>query len=530
MENGAAGGVKIRNGVNAYVGANYFNNVPLLTYIYPDLTKGETKLYDLVIHKNLFHQKNNFAGEGTGILYYQSFREGDNLEFKPSSGQSGNDLKWDNAFGDVKNFIMYENEFYSDSRDRITISGRASTAYKNNQFVAHGNVYHTGIIRKTVNYNTQGNYSIPEQTKRFVENLIASIDTGKLYNLYKDTPIPYYSPTGDKFYLNDLSYQTDVLLNKIVDQDMVGNASTKFSVESFNHLVMVNKEIKNMLARTSASQDKINLAYTELDEALKSLVPGNDDGNNSSVITPGKPGEIGEAEKPGEIGGSGKPTGSTGGDNNSTLHTHKAYIKGYEDGTIRPNGYITRAEVATIFDRILQKETMYKNTFIDVQESNWYTDSVNNVVGLGIIEGYPDNTFRGNAYIKRSEFAAIVARMKDLDAKEYETKALSDVSIDHWANSYINYAVDKGYLRGYEDGTFRPNENLTRAEAMAIINRLLERVPDKKYIDENYTELNRYKDVTPQLWSYYDIVEATETHHYKHDDMEQEIWDTIELR
>jgi len=552
MENSAAGGIKIRNGVNAYIGANYFNNVPLLTYIYPDLTKSETKLYDLVIHKNLFHQKTNFGGEGTGILYYQSFRDGDNLEFKSGSQQDGSDLKWDNAFGDVKNFIKYNNEFYSDSRDRITISGRANAAYTNNQFVAHGNVYYQGIKNRAanyVNYNTSGNYGIPEQTKGFVENLISGISTGTLYDLYKSEFIPYYPSTVDKFYLKDLSYQVDVLLNKIVVQDMVGNTSSKFSVESFNHLIIVNRNIKDILSKASVSQDEINLAYTELDEALKSLVPGKNDGTNPPVLVPDKPtdpgnsGESSKPEKPGDSGESsdtegpgdsgessepeepGESTGPNEGNDNSTLCTHKPYIMGYEDGTLRPNDYITRAEIVAILDRILEKKTTYKNTFIDVEESNWYGNSVNNVVGLGIIEGYPDNTFRGNDYIKRSEFVAIVARVSDLDSKEYATKTLSDVSIEHWANSYINYIVDKGYLKGYEDGTFRPDENLTRAEAIAIINRVLERVPDKNYIDENHTNFSRYEDVTPKLWAYYDIIEATVMHNYKHSDEDKEIWE-----
>ena len=142
MENGAAGGVKIRNGKNAYIGSNHFKDVPVLTYIYGDLTKEECVLYNTTIYNNLFHQTTNFGGQGTGILYYQSYRDGDTLEFKVTNpdGTTGKE-PWANAFGDVQNFVIYKNQFLSDDRDQITISNRAEKAFKDNQFIAFENRY-----------------------------------------------------------------------------------------------------------------------------------------------------------------------------------------------------------------------------------------------------------------------------------------------------------------------------------------------------------------------------------------------------
>ena len=126
MENGAAGGVKIRNGKNAYVGSNHFKDVPVLTYIYGDLTKEECVLYNTTIYNNLFHQTTNFGGQGTGILYYQSYRDGDTLEFKVTNpdGTTGKE-PWDNAFGDVQNFVIYKNQFFNEilNNDLIGILG-----------------------------------------------------------------------------------------------------------------------------------------------------------------------------------------------------------------------------------------------------------------------------------------------------------------------------------------------------------------------------------------------------------------------
>ena len=197
METGAAGGVKIRNGKNAYIGSNNFDDVPLLTYIYGDLTREDSILYNTTIYNNLFHCKTNFGGEGTGILYYQSFRDGDNLEFKikDSDGNVTVD-KWDNAFGDVKNFLIYKNEFLSDDRDQITISGRAQTAYNNKQFLAYGNKYLE--TKDTVNYN-KGNLILSESQESEVSS---KLNAG--YDKYKNVNIPLTPATVDYTYINKL--------------------------------------------------------------------------------------------------------------------------------------------------------------------------------------------------------------------------------------------------------------------------------------------------------------------------------------
>ena len=180
MENGAAGGVKIRNGKNAYVGSNHLKDVPVLTYIYGDLTKAECVLYNTTIYNNLFHKTTNFGGEGTGILYYQSYRDGDTLEFKSNGVVTDT---WTDAYGDVKNFLIYNNKFMSDDRDLITISGRANTAYSNNEFLAHGNKYVDKDM--LVNYRVSGNYALSESQEA---DILQKLNSG--YNKYNSVAIP----------------------------------------------------------------------------------------------------------------------------------------------------------------------------------------------------------------------------------------------------------------------------------------------------------------------------------------------------
>lgn len=265
MENGAAGGVKIRNGYNVYVGANYFDNVPLLTYIYGDLSREDTLLYDTVIYNNLFHAKSNFGGEGTGILYYQSFRDGDTLSFnvKNSDGTVTKDV-WENAYGDVKNFIIYKNSFLSDERDQITISGRAQTAYKNNEFLAYGNTYMESS--NPVNYNTKGNLGIPEASE---ELILSKVNSG--YNTYKDVEIPLTPAEVDYTYLKEAIAEAENFYQDIFNNSLIGILGGQYSQELSNELKELLEKTNNLINSGALNQAETNKALTSIKELLEKL-------------------------------------------------------------------------------------------------------------------------------------------------------------------------------------------------------------------------------------------------------------------
>ena len=206
---------------------------------------------------------------------------------------------------------------------------------------------------------------------------------------------------------------------------------------------------------------------------------------------------------------------------------HYAYIVGYEDGTVRPEGDITRAEVATIFFRLLTDESRDEywsqtNDYIDVAEGDWYNNAVSTLSKAGILNGYEDGSFQPNGNITRAEFATIAARFFEAT---YEGEDLFPDIEDHWARDYINQAAHAGIVNGYPNGTFQPQENITRAEAMTIVNRTLDRHPDA---DHFLADMITWPDNLESAWYYEQVQEATNSHEYTmHTDDEQnpyEIW------
>lgn len=208
---------------------------------------------------------------------------------------------------------------------------------------------------------------------------------------------------------------------------------------------------------------------------------------------------------------------------NKTDHT--AYIIGYPDGTIHPNGQITRAEVAAIFFRLLRDDVRSSayttaNSYSDVAADKWYNASVSTMSALGIITGYPDGTFRPDQNITRAEFAAIAARFDE--SQSGKSAVFSDV-IGHWAAKQIGIAYANEWIAGYPDGTFRPDQNITRAEAMATINRVLERKPETT--SDLLADMNTWTDnMDASKWYYLDIQEATNSHAYTRKTFGGELW------
>ena len=205
-------------------------------------------------------------------------------------------------------------------------------------------------------------------------------------------------------------------------------------------------------------------------------------------------------------------------DERPTLNTddHYAYVMGYPDGTVRPMGNITRAEVATIFFRLLTDDSRAQfwattNAYSDVKSGDWFNNAVSTLSNAGIISGYPDGTFRPNAPITRAEMAKVVALFAKLDKSE---NLFNDIA-GHWAEAYIRLAAGNGWIAGYPDGSFKPQQNITRAETMTMINRVLDRVPSVESHLLPYNVMLTFPDCQSGQWYYIAVQEATNSHTYE---------------
>ena len=212
------------------------------------------------------------------------------------------------------------------------------------------------------------------------------------------------------------------------------------------------------------------------------------------------------------------PTGLNGDD-------HYAYIVGYPNGNVEPNGNITRAEVATIFFRLLTEEvrtanSTQSNSLSDVTRGQWFNHAVSTLSSMGIVKGHNDGTFAPNAPITRAEFAAIAARFDD---KNTDTSSKFTDIASHWAKNEIGIAANKGWINGYPDGTFRPNQYITRAEAMTLVNRVLNRLPENS--SDLLDSMIKWPDNSDaSQWFYLAVQEATNSHYYKTKENKFEKW------
>lgn len=231
-------------------------------------------------------------------------------------------------------------------------------------------------------------------------------------------------------------------------------------------------------------------------------------------------------------GGSSKPTVDIPDDVPTGLNgdDHFAYIVGYPNGNVEPNGNITRAEVATIFFRLLTEEvrtanSTRSNSLSDVTRGQWFNHAVSTLSSMGIVKGHNDGTFAPNAPITRAEFAAIAARFDD---KNTDTSSKFTDIASHWAKNEIGIAANKGWINGYPDGTFRPNQYITRAEAMTLVNRVLNRLPENS--SDLLDSMIKWPDNSDaSAWYYLAVQEATNSHAYsdKSKDDKYEKWTTI---
>lgn len=194
---------------------------------------------------------------------------------------------------------------------------------------------------------------------------------------------------------------------------------------------------------------------------------------------------------------------------------HYAFLVGYADGTFGPECNMTRAEVTTMFARLLteqiEADKTYSSTFNDVAKDCWAANYIGYMQQFGIVTGYEDGSFRPDAPVTRAEFAAIASRFEKLTQG---SKSFTDVPDTHWAVRYINFAATRGWVTGYEDGSFKPEHSITRAEVAAVTCRLLERSADQTYIRSHIGELRTFADVTESHWAYWYAMEAANGHDY----------------
>lgn len=203
---------------------------------------------------------------------------------------------------------------------------------------------------------------------------------------------------------------------------------------------------------------------------------------------------------------------------------HFAYVIGYMDGNVRPYGLISRAETTTIFFRLLKDSVrdgnlLTSNTYTDVADDYWANTAISTMTGLGIVQGRSTTTFDPKAPITRAQFAAICARFDT--GKSNGEQTFSDIQ-GHWAEKYIQRAAELGWIKGFEDGTFRPDTYITRAQAMTMINRVLNRIPEDE--SDLLPGMNVWPDCNPGNWFYLTVQEATNSHDFKHKAGSYETW------
>ncbi len=298
----------------------------------------------------------------------------------------------------------------------------------------------------------------------------ASVYTGKKIN----PPVIVTVETGDglSIKLNESDYETTY---------------PEKSTNPGTYTVTVNAKSDNFVGTATGT-------YTILKQ--KTGMSGGGGGNKQTTVTPTPSGDVVEDD--------------------SLLDkiNHNSYITGYEDSTFKPDRSMTRAEVVTIFTRLLKNKNVdvtAENPFTDIDD-HWAKEYILIMNELGIVKGYEDGTFKPENKITRAEFATMISRFEKVQKVAMDTN-FYDVPEDHWAYDTINYARYMGWISGYEDGSFKPNNSITRAEAVTIINRMLGRAGDVDNINK-HSSLNVFTDID-EHWAYYGIVEATIGHEYE---------------
>ena len=198
-----------------------------------------------------------------------------------------------------------------------------------------------------------------------------------------------------------------------------------------------------------------------------------------------------------------------------TVYEHDIYIHGYSDGSFRPDGALSRAEAAQMLYNLMRVHTpkaMTQQRFTDVCSDAWYAPAVDALTELGVVFGVDETHFAPLRSITRAEFAAMAARFAKIATEE--KSEFPDVDAGAWYAGYVAAGAAHGWLGGYPDGTFRPNNTITRAEVAAILNRMQDRCADSEYLGAHSAELTQFRDVSSSHWAYADVLEAANGHAY----------------
>lgn len=194
---------------------------------------------------------------------------------------------------------------------------------------------------------------------------------------------------------------------------------------------------------------------------------------------------------------------------------HTAYLGGYGGGLFGPDDNMTRGQAAQMFyNLLLDKDVPITVSFTDVAPDAWYATAVNTLASLGIVTGYGNGQFGPDDSITRAQFTTIAMRFANLDTSG--ENIFTDVSEDDWFYEFVVGAIKYGWIGGYPDGRFGPNDTITRAQVTTIVNRMLGRSADEDYVERNIEALTRFTDVPDTHWAYYNIMEATNAHDYDH--------------
>ena len=205
---------------------------------------------------------------------------------------------------------------------------------------------------------------------------------------------------------------------------------------------------------------------------------------------------------------------------------HKAYMFGYDDGNFGPEDNMTREEVTAMFARLLKDyprdRRSYQMPYSDVSKKNWSYEAIGFMTEKGMVKGYQDGSFRPKAPVTRAEFAAMASRFDRLMGGQ--DRGFKDVKSSHWAFEAINSAAAKGWVKGYPDRTFKPDQKITRSEVVSITNIMLDRYADKDFVRKNIQDMIYFKDLTEANWAYFPIMEATHGHDYTRKALQEENW------
>ena len=347
-----------------------------------------------------------------------------------------------------------------------------------------------GTVNYTATYTPAGNL-ISQLADEDTFTLTITLAPGMTY--VKDS---FTGPTDASVSGNTIT------ITGIKKQQLEDGFTAKFSATALDTIKAGDTFVTNAVLNGNATSNDTNTTVTLVATATVTVTPKPEDPiepTDPPYIPPVDPDEPADPD-------------DTGVSDLLNTEDHIQYLFGYPDGTFGPENNMTRAEVAQMFyNLLLDQDVEITKTFDDVPANAWYTKAVNTLASLDIISGVGDNKFEPERSITRAEFTAMA--MKFAVGGEEGENIFSDVDENDWFYDAVVNSIQYGWIHGYGDGTFRPNNPITRAEVTAIVNNMLGRAADEDFVDEHAEELTPFSDIEKH-WAYYHIVEATNDHDY----------------